>query len=335
MKALIFTFLLFPFSLLAQLNATLSMDVSICEGSSGASMTFTGSNGTAPYTFTYNINGGSPQTITTSVGNSVSVNVSTVTAGTFNYQLTQVSDDLGANQAVNDNAFATVNPLPIVGAGADQTVCPGISVTLTGTGASTYTWNNGVSNGVSFVPISTSTYTVTGTSNYGCINTDQVIVTVGQFPNINAGPDVTLCSGQSTTLTATGAPYFSWNNGLGNGNNFVVSPPSTLTYTVSGTSAEGCMSTDQITVFVGCTGIDEIKSFVVNVSPNPTNSILNIESESVIDVISVYTSNGQLLKQLTPSSQKSIVDLSDLTQGIYLVEMNSEKGKIVKRIIVQ
>jgi subtilisin-like proprotein convertase family protein len=77
----------------------------------------------------------------------------------------------------------TVNPLPTVNAGVDQTICVGSSVTLSGSGASTYTWNNGVLNGVSFSPAATATYTVTGTNGNGCINTDQVAVTVNPLPS--------------------------------------------------------------------------------------------------------------------------------------------------------
>ena len=70
-----------------------------------------------------------------------------------------------------------VNALPPVNAGADQDVCAGTSVTLSGAGASSYVWTNGVSNGVSFVPaLGTVSYTVTGTDANGCQNTDQVNV---------------------------------------------------------------------------------------------------------------------------------------------------------------
>lgn len=176
----IFTFLIYflPFSLFSQLSASLSSDVAMCFGDSGYTITFTGTNGQIPYTFNYTINGGATQTISTSVGNSVSLNVPTTVAGSFNYQLTQVTDNNGAIQNISDNAFATVYPLPIVNAGPDQTVCPGNSVTLTGSGAAIYTWNNGVTNGVAFVPATTMVYTVTGTSFGGCTNTDQVTVYV-------------------------------------------------------------------------------------------------------------------------------------------------------------
>jgi len=83
----------------------------------------------------------------------------------------------------------TVNPLPVVNAGADQTICIGAPVTLNGSGAVSYTWTNGVTNGVAFNPTTTTTYTVTGTDANGCQNTDQVTVTVNPLPVVNAGTD--------------------------------------------------------------------------------------------------------------------------------------------------
>ena len=67
-----------------------------------------------------------------------------------------------ANGCSNTDAVdVTVNALPTVDAGADVTICDGGSVTLSGSGV-TYKDNN-VSDGVSFSPTATATYTVTGT----------------------------------------------------------------------------------------------------------------------------------------------------------------------------
>ena len=71
----------------------------------------------------------------------------------------------------------TVNDLPAVDAGIDQTVCGGDNVTLNGSGASTYTWDNGVTNNTAFTASTTTTYTVTGTDANGCQNTDPVSYT--------------------------------------------------------------------------------------------------------------------------------------------------------------
>lgn len=177
--------------------------------------------------------------------NGVSNGVSFAPGSTQMYTVTGTD----ANGCVGtDQVTITVNPLPVVDAGSPQTVCQGMPVTLNGSGAQTYTWNNGVSNGVPFTPNATQTYTVTGTNANGCVGTDQVTITVNTATPVEAGAAQAVCQGGSVTLTATGAQSYSWNNGVTNGVSFV--PGSTTTYTVTGTSANGCTSTDQVTVTV-------------------------------------------------------------------------------------
>jgi len=86
------------------------------------------------------------------------------------------------------NCFSTdavqviINPLPIVSAGADIIICDRDEVTLSGSGADTYIWDNGITDGAAFTPsLGVITYTVIGTSIFGCINTDQVDVEVDNF----------------------------------------------------------------------------------------------------------------------------------------------------------
>ncbi len=147
-----------------------------------------------------------------------------------------------------DQVVVTVNTTIIVNAGPDQTICIGSPVTLSGSGAQIYSWNNGVVNGVAFNPVSTQTYTVTGTDAFGCFGTDQVVVTVNPLPAVDAGSSQSVCQGTSVTLNGSGAVSYSWNNGVTNGVPFVAN--STQTYTVTGTDANGCTNTDQVTVTV-------------------------------------------------------------------------------------
>ena len=77
-----------------------------------------------------------------------------------------------------ESITVTVNPLPNINAGSDVTICEGQAVTLSGSNGVTYNWNNGVLNGQSFVPAASGTYTVTGTDANGCVNTDNVNVTL-------------------------------------------------------------------------------------------------------------------------------------------------------------
>jgi hypothetical protein len=147
-----------------------------------------------------------------------------------------------------DQVTVTVNPLPTVSAGNNQSVCAGSSVTLSGSGASSYTWSNGVQNGVPFTPNATQTYTVTGTDANGCSNTAQVTVTVNPSPNVSGGNNQSICIGSPVTLSGSGAINYSWNNGVVNGTTFT--PLATQTYTVTGTNANGCSNTAQVTVTV-------------------------------------------------------------------------------------
>ena len=60
-----------------------------------------------------------------------------------------------------------------------QAVYEGSTVTLAGSGASSYSWDNGVTNGTPFAaPGSTTVYTVTGTDGNNCSNTAQVTLNV-------------------------------------------------------------------------------------------------------------------------------------------------------------
>jgi hypothetical protein len=185
---------------------------------------------------------------TYSWNNGVSNSVAFTPVSTTTFTVTGTNTSTGCTNT--DQVLVNVNALPTVNAGVDQTVCAGSAVTLSGTGASTYSWNNGVNNGVNFTPVSTATYTVTGTnSTTGCTNTDQVVVNVNTLPSVNAGVDQTVCAGTSVTLSGAGATTYSWNNGVNNGVNFT--PVSTGVYTVTGTnSATGCTNTDQVVVNV-------------------------------------------------------------------------------------
>jgi len=164
---------------------------------------------------------------------------------TQNYTVTGTN----ANGCVNTaQVTVTVNALPTVSAGANQTVCAGTGVTLSGSGATSYVWNNGVTNATAFTPVATQNYTVTGTNANGCVNTAQVTVTVNALPTVNAGANQTVCAGTGVTLSGSGATSYVWNNGVTNATAFT--PVATQNYTVTGTNANGCVNTAQVTVTV-------------------------------------------------------------------------------------
>ncbi|AYQ33350.1 BspA family leucine-rich repeat surface protein [Runella sp. SP2] len=96
------------------LTATLSGTVVLCKGSSAPLLTFTGSSGVAPYTFSYQINGGNLQEVTTTSGSSsATVNQSTSTEGIYTYTLVSVRD-ANCSQTQSGSAVVTVQGKPTI-----------------------------------------------------------------------------------------------------------------------------------------------------------------------------------------------------------------------------
>lgn len=107
--------------------------------------------------------------------------------GTITYTVT--ADLLGC--VSTDDVDVTVNSSPVIDAGDDQEICEGQSVVLSGSGAQTYQWDNGVVDDVSFEPTQTTTYTVIGTDANACEGTDQVLVDVNELEEPTFSADVT------------------------------------------------------------------------------------------------------------------------------------------------
>lgn len=154
---------------------------------------------------------------------------------------------------------------PVAATSPNVTICMGATTTLNASSSPagvSYVWtpavdlsNPNIANPV-FTPSSpgTWTYTVTVTTALGCTDTDPVTIVVTPLPVVNATPNAIVCSGQTATLTATGASTYVWtpSAGLSNPNisNPVANPAVNTTYTVTGT-LNGCSDTAVSTVIVG------------------------------------------------------------------------------------
>jgi hypothetical protein len=196
---------------------------------------------------------GDPTTLTGSGASSYSWTggvidgISFTPSSTFTYTVTGTDINSCSNTG---SITVSVNNLPLVVANAtDNTLCTGDPTILTGSGASSYSWTSGITDGISFNPSSTSTYTVTGTDINSCSNTSTITVTVNNLPVVTANAtDNTLCTGDLTILTGSGASSYSWTSGITDGISF--NPSSTSTYTVTGTDINSCSNTSTITVTV-------------------------------------------------------------------------------------
>lgn len=236
------------------LNTT---DANGCTGAASYSITINcptnGASLTLPQTvFCANagiatISGGSPAGGVYS-GDGVSGTDFDPATGSQQIQYTLV-DPYGCTQTAMDSV--TVNPAPNVTASASPlNVCEGSDVTLSGSGADTYTWDNGVTDGVAFpATASTTVYTVTGTvAATGCSSTESVTITVNPVPNVGASTSIgstSFCQGTTLALMGTGADTYTWDNGVFDGVDFT--PDTSATYTVTGiVTSTGCSSTASV-----------------------------------------------------------------------------------------
>ena len=142
-----------------------------------------------------------------------------------------------------------VNPNIPVFAGDDLVICIGEEVVLEGSNAVTYSWSGGIENGVSFEPVISDTYILTGMSENGCETQDEVLVVVNSLPIINAGTPISVCEGTVVTLSGSGAGIggtYSWDNGIIDGDPIVINLSGV--YTVIGIDTNGCSGSSSINI---------------------------------------------------------------------------------------
>jgi gliding motility-associated-like protein len=220
---------------LLTLDATISGGGTFCQYTGNQQITFSATNGNSPFTFTYNINGGTNQTITTNGNNNnVNLNFSTNTNGNFTYNLVSVEDDNGDVSNVNGSITFNITAAPdniLGGTGSGTfngqpvfTACNNTATTFTftntsstsstintnytidwGDGSPAFTANTWSSTTKAYdIGIYTLTYTIEGST--GCNTTRNYLVFVGSNPAVGFGNpgNTDICNDQSLTFPITG-----------------------------------------------------------------------------------------------------------------------------------
>jgi gliding motility-associated-like protein len=169
-------------------TAQISGNTSFCEGSSEV-LTASGGNS---YIWS-----------TGDTGNSLTVS----NAGTYTVDAT--------NQCgtVTSNPFTvTQNPLPTAQITGNTTFCAGDSVLLTANGGLAYLWSNGATTTSIYATVA-GNYTVTSFNQCGQVTSAPFSVTIQQLPVAQITGNLTVCSGESSVLTASGGNAYLWSTG--------------------------------------------------------------------------------------------------------------------------
>ncbi len=211
-------------------DASAGPDIDLCSGNVA---TLIATGGTTPATYLWS-NGQNGSSITVSPNNNTTYTVTVTIAG--------CSDD--------DETEVFVLPSPTANAGADEDICEGSSVELTATGGGSYVWSSGQTvETIDINPNITTTYSVTVTNSDGCTDQDDVTVVVNPLPQADAGPDQSICEGESVSLNASGGGTYEWSTGE-NTQTIDVAPGGTTSYQLTVTDDNGCTSIDITTVIV-------------------------------------------------------------------------------------
>jgi hypothetical protein len=241
-----------------------------------------------------------------------------------------------ATTGADNGSDIMIHQLPDINAGVDQTICEGTQVTLSGTGGQTYTWDNGVTDGVPFTPgVGSVTYTVIGTDANGCSNTDQVMVTVGANPTVTMTPFAQVCVYDPFFTLTGGSPANGDYTGPGITAN-VFDPTAagigthTITYTY--TDGNGCSGTAQETIVVdACSGIAE-NTINFELYPNPAQESFVVISDQAISRVEVLDMSGRTINVYEANDS---YDVSNVPNGMYLIKVATESGMSVERLMIK
>lgn len=296
--------------------ASISGSDTVCQNSPQPLISFTGSGGSGPYTFVYNINGVGVDSTASVRNDSGFVSVPTDVIDVFRYNLTRVKDGFGCTQQQSGSDSITVISSPVLTGVASLNVCdnaPFVFPVVSSSVQTVLNWTrNAVPGTLSNTPKSdTGTagsinirdtidnntllplmvpYYVTLTTGQGCVSRDSVLVTVNPTPKITALADLTYCNGE---IDFDGIPFnsspsntlFTWSSNRSVG--FGIGPSANITgFIASNPGTAPLIATDTVKIAMAdnpqCKGLPDTFTITVNPSaPRPDFTWLDISNNNV------------------------------------------------------
>jgi hypothetical protein len=251
-----------------------------------------------------------------------------VGSSTFYVSQTTISTGCESSRA---SIIVNVNSIPNVSAGIDQVICSGNTISLSGSGATSYIWDNGISDGVPFTPsVGTYTYIVTGTDVNLCSDTDQMTLTVNQTPTT---PVITQNGGVLNSSSNVGNQWSLTGNDITGAISEIYTPNQDGIYFVTVTE-NGCSSTSTGFNFSTSGLLDPVNQMNLVVSPNPSTGKFSILCQNIdVKSMKIYNATGMIIY-----SQKGLISEVDLTgnsKGVYFLKLEVEDQTIIRKLIIQ
>ena len=202
----------------------------------------------------------------------------------------------------------------------------GQQCTVTATANTGYTFVNWTENGEVVTTNASYTFIVTGNrtlvANF-TLNSYTITVTADPTEGGMVTGAGNYNHGTSCTLTATANENYEFINWTKNG----IEVSTDATYTFMVTASEEYVAHFYFDDLVG------ENTSTCQIFPNPFTSSLSITTENAIQSVSVYDLNGRLLMQQSINELQFEIDLSQLTHGTYLLQIDYGNRRSVHRIM--
>jgi hypothetical protein len=220
------------------------------------------------------------------------------------------------------------------------TKCGNDTIRLFVSGGDAYQWNPvdflddpGSASPLAYPP-GNFVYQVEAISHYGC-KPDTGTVIIKHF----AKPDVkisttkdSLCVGESTELTASGALYYLWSPvqfvDTVYKQTVVATPEETTDFILRGVDENSCIAFDTLTLFVDSCNNSLIEHQIADllIYPNPSTGIINIKSSNMSDFqITIFTPAGKVVYNNPKASSQIQTELPD---GLYIIQIRNDLQQV-------
>jgi hypothetical protein len=289
-------------------------------------------------------------------GTSLTSSINTVAGNTGGTLKVIANNGCGSSPAQLLNISVYQTPTVSYSISPSATICAGTPIVLKGTGATSYSWSNGVTDGVPFTPVASGSYILTGTNGGVCADTAIVYITVKAKPVVTSQPaDQTLYIGDQAVFQVTasgGTASYQWQVNAGAGfTNLSNSAPyngtNTGTLTISNTGYDlnyyryrcklisattGCeeITKEAILIVKSKVGINHEEGIVEDIFPNPFQENVIIRIKEPADFMLV-DGGGRTILSGKLGEKNTILDLKELSPGIYFLKTRNSVYKLVKR----
>jgi len=319
--------------------------VTLCSGSNH---TFTAAGTGTGINYQWQVSTDGGATFTDIPGETnANLSLTNIAASANNNQYHLVIGGVCTPDAISNNVTLTViSPVTVTAQPASTAVCVGSNTSFTAAGSGTgviYQWQVSTDGGATWTDISGATSATLSInnaqtsdngnryrvlmSNATCTTpatSDAALLTVNALPNVTANAAQTnVCTGTAVQLTASGAVNYNWTPGNLSGDVVTVNPtvdpnnpgqPLVNTYTVTGTDANGCVSTANISVTA-----DPLPVVTLTATPPQTRVhpgitvLLRATVTPAANYAFAWRKNGVLINNSTDSLRVGVADMGDYT----------------------